>query len=45
MHRKDKTLDVVLKPGKYVLLCNLPGHYKSGQYTGISVEWGILLVW
>jgi uncharacterized cupredoxin-like copper-binding protein len=35
---KTKTLDVVLKPGKYVLLCNLPGHYKAGQYTGISVK-------
>jgi uncharacterized cupredoxin-like copper-binding protein len=35
---KKKTLDVVLKPGKYVLLCNLPGHYKYGQYTGITVK-------
>lgn len=35
---KTKTLDVVLKSGKYVLLCNLPGHYKAGQYTGISVK-------
>jgi uncharacterized cupredoxin-like copper-binding protein len=35
---KKKTLDVVMKPGKYVLLCNLPGHYKAGQYTGISVK-------
>jgi uncharacterized cupredoxin-like copper-binding protein len=35
---KKKTLDVVLKPGKYVLLCNLPGHYKAGQYTGITAK-------
>jgi uncharacterized cupredoxin-like copper-binding protein len=35
---KKKSLDVILKPGKYVLLCNLPGHYKAGQYTGISVK-------
>jgi uncharacterized cupredoxin-like copper-binding protein len=35
---KKKTLDVILKPGKYVLLCNLPGHYKYGQYTGITVK-------
>jgi uncharacterized cupredoxin-like copper-binding protein len=35
---KKKTLDVVLKPGKFVLLCNLPGHYKAGQYTGITVK-------
>jgi uncharacterized cupredoxin-like copper-binding protein len=32
-----KTLDVKLTSGKYVLICNLPGHYKAGQYTGISV--------
>jgi uncharacterized cupredoxin-like copper-binding protein len=35
---KSRSLDVVLKPGKYVLLCNLPGHYKAGQYTGTSVK-------
>jgi uncharacterized cupredoxin-like copper-binding protein len=35
---KKKTLDVILKPGKYVLLCNLPGHYKYGQYTGVTVK-------
>jgi uncharacterized cupredoxin-like copper-binding protein len=35
---KKETLDVILKPGKYVLICNLPGHYKAGQYTGISVK-------
>jgi uncharacterized cupredoxin-like copper-binding protein len=35
---KKKSLDVILKPGKYVLLCNLPGHYKAGQYTGITVK-------
>jgi uncharacterized cupredoxin-like copper-binding protein len=35
---KKKTLDVILKPGKYVLLCNLPGHYKYSQYTGVTVK-------
>ena len=35
---KKKTLDLSLQPGKYVLLCNLPGHYKAGQYTGLSVK-------
>jgi uncharacterized cupredoxin-like copper-binding protein len=33
-----KTLEVTLSPGKYVLICNLPGHYKAGQSTGISVK-------
>ena len=35
---KTKTLEVTLKPGKYVLICNLPGHYKAGQYTGLNVK-------
>ena len=35
---KKKQLDVTLKPGKYVLICNLPGHYKAGQSTGLSVK-------
>ncbi|MCW2950654.1 MAG: hypothetical protein JWN41_1667, partial [Thermoleophilia bacterium] len=29
------TLD--LKPGKYVLLCNVPGHYSLGQYVAFEV--------
>lgn len=32
----DYTLD--LEPGAYVLLCNLAGHYKAGQYTAFMVE-------
>jgi uncharacterized cupredoxin-like copper-binding protein len=35
---KKKTLAVKLSPGKYVLICNLPGHYKAGQYIGLSVK-------
>lgn len=27
----SKRLTLTLKPGKYVLLCNMPGHYKRGQ--------------
>ncbi len=27
-----------LQPGKYVLLCNLTGHYTAGQYTGLTVS-------
>ena len=26
-----------IAPGKYVLLCNLPGHYQGGEYTGFEV--------
>jgi uncharacterized cupredoxin-like copper-binding protein len=35
---KGGKLTVTLKPGKYVLLCNLPGHYKAGQYVGFTVK-------
>jgi uncharacterized cupredoxin-like copper-binding protein len=27
-----------LKPGRYVLLCNVPGHYKAGMYTTFTVR-------
>jgi uncharacterized cupredoxin-like copper-binding protein len=27
-----------LKPGKYVLLCNLTGHYQAGQFVGFTVR-------
>lgn len=27
-----------LKPGHYVLLCNVPGHYKAGMYTEFTVR-------
>jgi uncharacterized cupredoxin-like copper-binding protein len=33
---KSKTFD--LKPGKYVFICNLPGHYKGGMYGGLTVK-------
>jgi uncharacterized cupredoxin-like copper-binding protein len=33
---KDVTLD--LKPGKYAMVCNLPGHYKSGMYGSLTVK-------
>jgi Sulfocyanin (SoxE). len=26
-----------LAPGRYVLLCNIPGHYKAGMYTSFTV--------
>ncbi len=31
-------MTVDLKPGHYVLLCNLPGHYKAGMYIDFTVE-------
>lgn len=35
-----QTEEVTLKldPGKYVLICNLPGHYAAGQYVGFTVR-------
>jgi len=27
-----------LKPGKYVMFCNLPGHYAQGMYGTVTVE-------
>lgn len=32
-----RTLRLTLAPGKYVLLCNVPGHYQAGQRTGFAV--------
>jgi uncharacterized cupredoxin-like copper-binding protein len=30
-------LDLTLEPGSYVLICNLPGHYKAGMNVGFTV--------
>jgi uncharacterized cupredoxin-like copper-binding protein len=32
----SKRLNLALKAGKYVLLCNLPGHYQAGQRIGFT---------
>jgi uncharacterized cupredoxin-like copper-binding protein len=32
-----KTLTLTLKPGHYVLLCNLPAHYQVGQHVDFTV--------
>jgi uncharacterized cupredoxin-like copper-binding protein len=29
---------LTLKPGKYSLICNLPGHYALGMHTGFTVR-------
>jgi uncharacterized cupredoxin-like copper-binding protein len=34
---QTRRLSLTLKPGKYVLLCNLPGHYAAGQFAGFRV--------
>jgi len=31
------TLTVALKPGKYLLICNVPGHFASGMWTEFDV--------
>jgi len=33
-----KSLTVNLKPGHYVLLCNVPGHYKAGMFKNFVVR-------
>lgn len=35
---KSRTLTLTLKVGKYVLLCNLPGHYQAGQRISFRVS-------
>ena len=34
----EKTLDLDLKPGSYLLICNLPGHYAAGMWTALTVN-------
>lgn len=33
-----KDLTLTLDPGKYVALCNLPGHYQAGMFIGFTVQ-------
>ncbi len=35
---KSGSLTVDLKPGKYLLICNVPGHYASGMWTEFTVH-------
>ena len=35
---QTKTLTLTLKPGHYVLICNLPAHYQSGQRVDFTVK-------
>ncbi len=34
----EKTLALDLKPGSYLLICNLPGHYAAGMWTPLTVN-------
>lgn len=34
----SKSLTVTLQPGKYVIICNLPGHYKLGMHSALTVS-------
>jgi uncharacterized cupredoxin-like copper-binding protein len=34
---RTAAMTVTLKPGKYLLYCNLPGHYMAGMWTVIEV--------
>jgi uncharacterized cupredoxin-like copper-binding protein len=33
----NKSLDVNLDAGKYVLICNLPGHYAQGMHASLTI--------
>ena len=32
------TLTVDLKPGKYLLICNVPGHFATGMWTEFTIK-------
>jgi uncharacterized cupredoxin-like copper-binding protein len=34
---QTKRITLALKPGKYVLLCNVAGHYQAGQHSAFRV--------
>jgi uncharacterized cupredoxin-like copper-binding protein len=34
----SKRVTLVLKPGHYVLICNLAGHYQAGMHTAFTVR-------
>ena len=35
---EKKSATLKLTPGKYVMICNLPGHYKQGMYGTLTVK-------
>jgi uncharacterized cupredoxin-like copper-binding protein len=34
----SKTAAIELKPGQYVFVCNIPGHYKGGMFGRLTVQ-------
>jgi uncharacterized cupredoxin-like copper-binding protein len=34
----DGTVTLDLEAGKYVMFCNLPGHYEGGMYGSLTVK-------
>lgn len=37
-HGKKGSLTMNMKPGRYMLYCNIPGHYVLGMWTLITVK-------
>jgi uncharacterized cupredoxin-like copper-binding protein len=35
---KSASVTIDLTPGKYVLICNVPGHYQLGMHTAFTVD-------
>jgi uncharacterized cupredoxin-like copper-binding protein len=35
---KSATLKVNLKPGHYVVFCNIPTHYRQGMYVNLTIN-------
>ena len=35
---KSKSMTVDLTPGKYAMICNLPGHYQRGMYGSLTAK-------
>lgn len=35
---RAKSLRVTLRPGRYVMFCNEPGHYRAGMTAGVDVQ-------
>ena len=34
----DQAFHTTLAAGNYVMVCNLPGHYKAGMHTAFTVN-------